>query len=176
MRLFSILLLAVLATFSACKKNVDSAPIPVIDSNFLKFTSNVSFGGNRNYVAAKTGFKSNELERNGIRNIVALSADYVPGTYGALIYFTGRFDPPQIQLPLTIDIGQNLTNPVAAGLNLAFSTSNSNNNNWYSTAGSLTIIELGNGRAKGYFNTTLINDSLAGKTIELTQGTFNFEY
>ncbi len=165
---------------SSCKKENTAAPVPVIDSSFVKFTSSVLFNGTLNYVAATADGSSNYREKNGSRTI---SSGVTEGDlftsldlYAVDILINGPFDPPQVQTPFPIPLQADSNVTWRCRLMLSFPASDPNRGNWKATGGTTTIVEIGDHRVKGYFSATLTNDAFTGKTIELKNGTFNFRY
>ena len=180
MRILAIVLLLSTIGFASCKKESNAPPPPALDSNFLKFTSSVSYNGTLNYVAIMQGSTLSELEIPS--QYLAVEAgmsefDVATGSlYEATLAFenlrhTSSMQEVAINIPFT-STAISTSRIQRANLMLSFP----NRDVWTSTGGTAHISRLGGGRIQGYFEATLTNKNQPGKTIELTKGTFNVKY
>ena len=180
MRILATLLLLSTIGFASCKKENNAPPPPALDSNFLKFTSSVPYNGTLNYVAILQGSTLSKLELAS--QYLAVEAgvgefDVATGfLYAATLSFenlrhTLSVQEVAINIPFT-ETTTSTSRTQKANLTLSFP----NRDIWTSTGGTAHISRLGGGTIQGYFDATFTNAQQSGKTIQLTNGTFNMKY
>jgi hypothetical protein len=166
--------------FSACKKESNPSPLPVLDSNFLKFTSSFAYNNTKTYVAAMQGSTFSHLEVFSQNlSVEAGASEYdepARQVYAASIQFQNLRHTHSVQdVSINIswsDPATSTSKLATANLRLAYPGSNI----WTSTTGTAHIARLGGGIIQGYFDATLTNAQQPGKSIQLTNGTFNIKY
>ena len=187
MRLFSVFLLAVLVSFSACKKdpvlNSVPQPTPVVDSTFLTFTSSELFNNRFNYMRETQDFTYVPLDSpKNYLYVYTETTDTVDSArklYTVVLAFESHRNSDtarnvSFSIPWTFNSLGPYTGERAAII-LRY-PSGDTGSIWAATGGSANITEFGGGRIKGNFSATLTNEYQSGKTIELTKGTFNVKY